>query len=300
MRLSCRAPMAFRAHFRARPFFTRSLILTLLVTAGCMSSRREEELQRSLRSLEVKVGDVEKQLHMRDKNLDVVKNTTEDANRKVQSTKSDMDELRRQLSMTQGAIDELRVKMTRLQESGASKNSASVNEENVSASKAESDDALAQLERRLTRLELTMTPLVEQTSKDAKPKVSVKYKSAAEVSKLLGGAYVGKDYKKVILLATQLLASSAPSDQQEVAIEYRAEAFFQMQNYDKAALDFTEFLQRFPKSERRPRALLLCGDSFVYLKQLRSAKSYYSECVKNFPDRDECKASKERLDKLGV
>ena len=268
--------------------------------SACMSSRREEELQTNIRNLEVKISDVEKQLASRDRNVDALKNTTEDANRKVQTTKGEMDDLRRQLSLTQGALDELRVKMTRLQETAGSSAGKNITDDGAASGKvADLDDEMTRMERRVARLELSAAPAAERAQKE-KPKTALKFKTPGELNKSLAAAYVQKDYRKVVTAASDIISSPAADDQKEIALDFRGRAYFQLQNYEKAAIDLTEFLEKYPKSDKRPMALLLAGDSFVYLKQLRAAKSYYAECVKIHPEREECKASKERLEKLGV
>jgi len=278
-----------------------ALCIALLGT-GCMTSRREEELQSDITRLERKLSEVEKQLLLRDRSIDSVKSNTEESNRRVQSTKSEIEDVRRQLALTQGAMDELRVKMSRVQETaGTNLPEQSAGSEGLDGRVAQIDETTLTLDRRLTRIELLAAPLLEKNTKD-KPSANAKptkYKTAGELSRTLGSSYSQKDYKKVIATANDVLTARASTEQQEVALEFRGTAFFQTQQYEKAATDFTEFLDRFPKSDRRPRALLFAGDSFVYLKQTRTAKSYYSECVKIFPERDECKAAKERLDKMG-
>ena len=279
--------------------------LASLGLAGCMTSRREEELQANILRLERKLGEVEKQILVRDRTFDSVTSTTEDASRRMQSAKNEVEDLRRQLSLTHGAIDEVRVKMTRVQE--VSGTTLPESDESLNGKVTTLDDAVTTLDRRVTRMELLAAPLIEKQQNDkpasgaagAKGAKTAKFKTAGELSRSLGAAYAQKDYKKVIATANDVLQANAGNDQREVALEFRGTAFFQTQQYDKAAVDFTDFLERFPKSDRRPRALLYAGDSFVYLKQNRTAKSYYAECVKLFPERDECKASQERLDKMG-
>ena len=281
-------------------------VVAVAGATGCMSSQREEELQSNILRLERKLSEVEKQILVRDRSFDTVKTTTDDANRRVQSAKNEVEDLRRQLSLTQGAIDELRVKMTRMQESSGTNLPAS-GDGGLDAKVAAIDEAVTNIDRRVTRVELLAAPLIEKQQNDkpssgalgAKGAKSAKFKTAGELSRSLGGSYAQKDYKKVIATASDVLSARPGGDQQEVALEFRGTAFFQTQQYEKAATDFTEFLDRFPTSDRRPRALLYAGDSFVYLKQNRTAKSYYAECVKLFPERDECKAAKERLDKMG-
>lgn len=277
-----------------------SLMVFSASLPACMSSRREEELQGNIKALEIKLLEVEKQILTRDRNIDVMKSSTDDANRRVQSTKGDMDEFRRQLSLTQGAIDELRVKITRLQENSSS--STSIKEENAGPgpvlNSGLSDETISALERRLARLELAAANYLNKDTHE-KPKSPVKFKSAAEAQKTIAAAQGQKDYKKVIQLSTALMASDAPADQQEIALVYRGEAHFHLQQFEKAALDLTDYLEKYPRGEKRNRALLFTGDSFFYLKQSKAAKSFYAECVRTHPEKEECKAAKDRLDKMG-
>lgn len=282
-------------------------ILACGLATGCMTSQREEELQANILRLERKLSDVEKQILVRDRSLDTVKSSSEDAARRAQSTKGEIEDVRRQLALTQGALDELRVKMTRMQETaGANLGETSVGDSGADAGKiAAIDDNVLSLERRMTRLELLAAPLIEKHQNDKPaPKRGEAgkgqgFKTAGELSRTLGSSYSAKDFKKVIAKASDVIEARPGNDQLEVALEFRGTAYFQTQEYQRAATDFTEFLDRFPKSERRARALLFAGDSFVYLKQNRTARAFYSECVKTYPERDECKAAKERLDKMG-
>ena len=95
-----------------------------------------------------------------------------------------------------------------------------------------------------------------------------------------------------------MLASGLGADYKETALMFKAEAAFSSENYKASAADFGEFLRKYPNSDRRPRALLLAGDSHVYLKQLDTAKVQYKECVDKFAKKQECVAAKERLERL--
>lgn len=264
-----------------------------LLFVGCLTSKREEELRNSIHLLETRVAELQKQLEVKDKSISTVKTEAETTHRNVQATKTDLDEMRRELSLTQGAIDELRLKMTRLQEasanSGAPTGSGNVNDEHALT-----------LHRKIALADIQLRALRDELHSGSKKGKTQKYKSAAELTKTLVGPFVKKEYKKVIQLASSVIDGGAPADQVETALSFRGESYFATQNYDHAAQDFSEILIRFPKSEKRARALLMSGDSFVYLKQPYAAKSFYAECVQSLPEREECKASKERLDRLGV
>ncbi|MFZ9520926.1 MAG: tetratricopeptide repeat protein [Silvanigrellaceae bacterium] len=271
----------------------------LMLLPACMTSKREEELNAQLKALEVRMIEMEKQVQVRDRTFDVVKNTTEESSRKVLTAKSELDEVRRQLSMTQGAIDELRVKMARVQEGATNSglNAKSLSDDSSVLRLSELDDWQNKVEKRLTKAELLAKDAHETTGKEKK---NIAIKNRDELAKMLSSAYSQKDYAKVIRLASGVIGNSTSEPMKTLAMEFRAEAQFQLRNYGKAALDLMEIIEKYPSFERKPRALLLAGDSCVYLKQLRAAKALYAECVRQFPDKEECKASKERLARLGV
>lgn len=275
------------------------IALSVFSATGCMTSKREEELREQIKSFEVRIVEMEKQIQLRDRTVDAVKDSSEESGRKYLTAKNDLDELKRQLAMTQGAIDELRVKFSRVQEGTTSSglNAKPLNDETSSTRLSELEDWQSKIEKRVTKAELTANVAMETSPKT---KVTLTVKSPAELAKVLGGAYAQKDYPKVVKLASNVINNSNSEPLKTLALEFRAEAQFQLQNYERAAIDLIEIIEKYPNFERKPRALLLAGDSCVYLKQLRAAKALYTECVRLFPEREECKASKERLARLGV
>lgn len=259
-----------------------------LITCGalaflpaCITSSREEALRTDMKNLELKIVDLQNQQTSRNSKV-------------VQGTKSEMDEMRRQFSLIQGAIDELRVKTSRLQE-GTGKR---IQEDTSSGKVSEVEDRMAELEKRLIRVELALSTKEKSTSIKAAPKG--KYKTAADLQKAINGLLANKDYKGIVNTTSAVIEAKYANDFQEVALYARGDAHFSTQKWEDAAADLTDYLQRFNRNDKRPRALLLAGDSLVYLKRFDNAKNYYSECVKKFPEREECKASQERLEKLGV
>ncbi len=270
-----------------------------VMTTGCMTSKREEEIRALLETYEKRILSMEKQLQLRDRTVDAVKDSSDASSRKFLSAKNDLDEVKRQMAMTQGAIDELRVKFARVQggETGSGLDAQPLNDDTHGTKLAELDEWKQRVEKRITKAEL-LAKIAQNAN--PKPRSKLKVKSPAELAKVLSAAYAKKEYSKVVKLASGIIHSSKNESMKTLAMEFRAEAQFQLQNYDLAAVDLFEIIDKYPSFERKPRALLLAGDSCVYLKELQAAKALYTECVQQFPDKEECKASKERLARLGV
>lgn len=289
---------AERGQHEARAALAARVALLALITfgagTGCITSAKEESLRRSITQLEGKVQVLEKSLAERDEKIKTIGSKAD----YVENASSGLEDLRRQMGLTQGAVDELRIKFTRLTEAGAVPGAAPGQESSLGESSLPPEGA-QDIERRLAALELAIEQMsgakVQPASKAEKPA----YKSTRDLTKAIGGQFAQKNYTKVNELADAVLASDLDASYKEIAQLFKAEAAFASENYKGAALEFSNFLTRYPGSERRARALLLAGDSFVYLKQFDTAKSYYRECVQKFPEKQECKASKERLDRLG-
>lgn len=271
------------------------ILLSCVLFVGCITTRKEEEMRASIQALERRMAEMNSSLP---KNLENVKNEAENAQKRMQANRSELDELRKEIALSQGAIDELRVKFSRVQESSAQLSDGTAPVGNTGNKGLE--ETVAELSSRVARAEMLLQNIKERSEQKKDPKTKAKYKNANELGKALAAAFVAKDYKKVVSIATPVIDANASKEQLELAYQFRGEAHFALQNYERAASDFTEFVDRFPKSDKKARALLMTGDSFVYLKQPYVAKGFYSECVKKYAEREECKASKERLARMGM
>jgi hypothetical protein len=275
--------------FRRLPFCAL-LLSTIFSNTACMSSAREENLRGEINKLRM---DLHQELaKVQESTLGTVRSTTEDASRKVQGAHGEVEDLRRQLALTQGAVDELQTRFARVSDIAT----RSANTQDVAIRLSEIEESLEKSQR---RIELLLMQDIKRES-GLKSKTSLKYKTADELEKAFVSLFASKEYKKTLVLANQVLAADVSPGFVELALRFRAEAAFAQQDYFDSAYDFGDFVERFPKSSKFPRALLLAGDSFVYLHKFKVAKSFYQECVRVASDREECRASRERLAKLPV
>ncbi len=263
------------------------IALGVISAAGCMTSKRAEELDGKISQLRVDMG--YEMAKVREAAMGSVRSSTEDVSRKTQGTKNEMEELRRQLALTQGALDELETKFSRYS-SAIKNNSPSADDAAIRFSEIEY--VLEKLERRMERFQL------REENAGVPGKLPAKYDTAEKLEKALSQAFTQKDYKKVQTISSQVLSAHPSVALSELALRFRGEARFAAQDHAGSALDFSEFVDRFPRSSKYPRALLLAGDSYVYLRKFRVAKSFYTECSRVASEKEECKVSKERLAKL--
>jgi tetratricopeptide (TPR) repeat protein len=123
--------------------------------------------------------------------------------------------------------------------------------------------------------------------------------SLADITKSLKSAFDQGNYKQTLELSNTVIhAIETTDDMMQLALEYRAESKFKLRDYKGAAIDLSNYIELFPNTNKYPLALLLAGDSYVYLKNNSMAKSYYQECAKSYSNLAEGKAAAGRLAKL--
>ena len=167
--------------------------------------------------------------------------------------------------------------------------------ERDTSSSADAELLVNELQERITKLELRLA--AGGTASNVKamkiPKVAALKKTFSKNQRL-------KKFKKSISYASQVLAQPEVTQQQkEVALYFRAEAYFHSKKFSNSAVDYSEFIESFPQSEYLARALVLGGDSFFYIGKKDFAIKYYKQCVNKFPESAEANSSKERIKKIG-
>lgn len=278
--------------FYTRLFIKSSLVASsLFLITSCMSSTRQEELDAKISRLQDKVDRL---------------------SNKDMSSADNLDTLQNQLQIAQGNIDELNVRVKRIEESaginqvapaGNAQNSQTVPDRNAQSSQAapaENTEALsadgenADQDQKKKTLKKASTETHISSTRTGKLPHNIK--TAADADSVLKEEFENGNFKKVISTSSAILnAKGATKSMLATALDYRGESQFQLRNYHAAANDLSAFIGMHIKSTRYPRALLLAGDSFVYLKKNSVALPYYQECAKNYRSRPEGKAAASRI-----
>lgn len=270
------------------------LISSVLVFAGCMSSEREEALRNEISSLRLELSGLRQTVDTRTSSVDKLKNSTDSSVRWVQETKATIEDMRQEVRVLRGSFNELNVRLERAEkgaQGGAREDSVSlVLRDEIAAL----NKRIAVLERGVLRATLPQEP--RQSTK--KGKLSL---SPDSLSAKLRSDIDDKKLEAAVNLASQYLAEGDDDPKfAEVALRYRGEALFNQRRFDRAAADFLEFLDRFPKSDMRGVVLLWAGDAFVLQKRLDVAKGLYVECQEIAPPESDLRKNvDERLRRFG-
>ncbi len=276
--------MGFKKTSAKRIFLGTFLFIGILPLQGCITSERQDQLQKN-------IDKVQSQLNKIQNNVQQLSNSEQNLN----ASQIDLQSLKDQLQLTQGDLLELKNRIKHIEET-AGAGSTTVAPDVVNLNHTNNSD-ISSLQKRLSRVELLLNDNLFSNTRKGKLPVKIKNQTVLEDS--LKTWLDSGDFKKVILISTQVLnAQDASQSMLGIALEYRGEAKFQMKDYRGAALDLGLYAEKFPKQSRSARALLLTGDSYVYLKNSAAAKFYYQECAKNYGSTAEGKAAADRLGKL--
>lgn len=122
-------------------------------------------------------------------------------------------------------------------------------------------------------------------------------KPATEPKELLeqGRAQLGAgNFQGAVDSLSKYLGSSKAA-QAEEATFLRGEAYFALNDYKKAIVDYSKFPEKYTRSRRMPTALYKIGQSFEALGMKDDAKGFYQELVDKFPASAEAKKAKPKL-----
>lgn len=262
----------------------RALALSLVLSA-CITPKEKKDMQNDMFTMQTRLLSLERSLTDTSKEA---KNTGESAAKRVASAQADVERTNRDIQQMKGEIDALKVGVTTGRMPGS-------NEEGTVG------DQLQQLTERVEAIEQSQEELMQALKKaglntgksKAKDKDKDDKKTIAS-AKDLQQAYDAKHFKQVLEEAPKILKKADGKDKQ-VVIFLQAESLFKLGKMREAALKYNDYLETKPNEKQIPLTKMRIGDCFRHLGDAETAKVYYEELIKEFPDSAEATKAKERL-----
>lgn len=270
-----------------------SSFLVLSVLSGCMTSAKEKSLQKDIFNLQTRLLQVEEKLSNKEKNEDAA-DTME--RKEIATVAMDMQRIEQELNKIHGDIDALKVGVETGQMPGSS------DEPKPGSVAAQIIDILS----RLDELETAQADLIAAIKKagvssKASNKSSKKKKKSTSKSKSVREvrADFNKKRYRYVVEAVPVTLKKVRTKKTKSELEFlEAESLYKLGRLREAALKFNEYAESYPKSKQVPHAMMRMGDCFRHLNDRSTAKIYYQEVVKKYPDSDQAKASREHLEKI--
>ncbi len=252
----------------------------ILALSACITPKEKKDMQGDIFNVQTRLLNLERNLTDSSKKAEA---TGENANKRLANTASEMDRVNHELQQLHGDIDALRVGVATGQMPGGD---ASAQENSVAAT-------LAKLSERVESMEQAQEELLDALKKAGLTSKKKAHKSLSGPQDL-EQAYNDKHYKQVIEDAPKVLKEAGGSDKEQVRF-LLAESYFKIGKMREAALKYNEFLEGKPSAKLVPTVKMRIGDCFRHLGDVATAKVYYEELIKEFPDSDEAAKAKERL-----
>ncbi len=260
--------------------------LTLGFLNSCVTPSQRDAMQKEISSLKYELRNVNNGLKTQTKQTEQNLKTT-------LTSQSEVEQLQAEISENAGNLDALKMQLDRIEKMAS---------EIAQKSQLKFDETAKTLLDVQTQLAFFTTQNTYPETKvypSQKIKDSFNPKSLKAMEQILKYDYERGWYKNVILKSSMVIqASNVKADMLESALKFRGEAKYKLLDYAGAVTDLTHYLEMNSKGLKKSRAMLLLGDSYVFLKQNIAAKAYYTECAKTFANNKEGIACAQRLKQL--
>lgn len=252
--------------------------LVILSLGACVTPSEKRGMQNDIFNVQTRLLNLERQLSDTGKEA---KTSSETTQKSVASTQANLDRITRELQQLHGDVDALRIGVVTGKLPGAESQEGSV------------ADTLAKLAERLDAIEQSQEELL-QALKKAGLKNSTKKPKALSNAGDLQSAFDDKKYKQVVDEGPKVLKDAKDGDKEQVRF-LLAESYFKLGRMREAALKYNDFIDSKPTNKYLPLAKMRIGDCFRNLGDASTARVYYEELIKEFPNSEEAAKAKERL-----
>lgn len=262
-------------------FFRLLMCWLVLVSAGCITTKKEEQLRSDLFQVLTRLLALEKKLG------DSSSIGGKANSKRIASASASLQKMERDISMLRGEIDTLKRGFETGDVPGQASDTPSVGK------------TLREILVRLDNLDSSIAGLQEEMENgDTKssatgsgPSQRKAMTSIAQVQK----AFDKKRYRHVVDDAKPLMLKAKGKKRQELHYLY-AESLYKLGKLRDAAIQFSDFVDSKPEEKYLPHSKLRVGDCFRHLGDFAAAKLYYEEVVLVYSKAPEAKLAKERLE----
>lgn len=281
-------------HVRQTGCVSAGVLLVLIAGIGLSGcATRRDVTTIDTRISEIELRDAEER--RRREEFARSREATEQALRQqAASTRAQIDEVREELRAQGGRIEEL-------QHSLRQQGSAGENGDRLKEKLTRLEEQNTYIAQRLQRIEqhLKIEPPAAPGSRikpeGTPPKAAA---SEAEVYAKARQAFEKGDTAAARKGFDEFLMVYPSSDNADNAQFWVGETFFQEKQYEKAILEYQKVIEKYPRGNKVPAALLKQGLAFLGLKDRVNSRLIFEEVVRKFPNTSEAKTASEKLKEL--
>jgi tol-pal system protein YbgF len=285
--------MATRSHRLKNWQWPLWFFLLAALVQGCATRRDVTTIDTRLSEIELR----ESEERRRREEIVKAREANEQSLRQMSaSLRAQIDELREEVRGLAGRVEELEYSLR--QRAGSSEGGEKPREEKVSRL----EDASSLHAQRLARIEehLKLEPILGgvKTESKIKPETTAKIPSEEELYNRAKQAFdqgntaqARRGFEEMI----QRYPNSANADNAQFWI---GETFFREKSYEKSILEYQKVIEKYPKGNKVPAALLKQGHAFLALGDKVNSRLIFEELVRKFSQTPEAKTASDKLKEL--
>ncbi len=280
------------------------LLIAAVLAAGCVTKDDIIVLDERIFRLEQRQKEMENRLGNLSGTEDRVDAMVQDANRQSQG---DIQGIRGQLADFQAENEALREEVQKL--TGRIEEAEFHLQQRTEGRQQAGDRIESRLERideattentdRIRQLEQYLSLERERAAQAAAPPTAPAAEpTEAELYKNAKAAFDQEKYAEAREIFEQLLKRFPDSQQADNAQFWIGETYYREKWYEKAILEYQKVIEKYPKGNKMPAAMLKQGYAFDQLGDSSNARLVLKELVRKYPDTNEAKIAQEKLQKL--
>jgi tol-pal system protein YbgF len=276
--------------------YWKPIILMLMVlasAAGCATRREVTTIDSRLSEMELR----EAEEGRRRDDIAKAREANEQGLRQMSaSLRAQIDELRDEVRGLRGRLEEVEHSVRQKPASGET------GERPREDKLTRLEDANTQLSRRLSRIEenlkLEPIPAGPKAESKIKPESSARLPSEEELYNRAKQALDQGSMAQARRGFEELLQRYPNSASADNAQFWIGETFFREKAYEKAILEYQKVIEKYPKGNKVPAALLKQGHAFLALGDKVNSRLIFEELVRKFPHSAEAKLASDKLKEI--
>ena len=251
---------------------------------SCITPNEKKQIRKDVFDAQARILHLESLLNASNKG-------GSESNKRLANTSASLDRMTRDLQMLRGDIDGLRIGVITGQMPGISEENA---DKSIASTLTDLSERIEQLEKSQDEL---LAAIKSSGSKKSRKKSTPKVRTPMTSANSLKSSFDKKRYKHVVEDAPKVLKKSSGKDKEQTLYLF-AESLYKLGKVREAALKYNDFIESRPSNTFLPSAKLRMGDCFRHLGDSDTAKLYYDELIREFPDSSQAGKAKEQIAKL--
>jgi tol-pal system protein YbgF len=261
--------------------------------AGCATRRDVTTIDSRLSEIELR----EAEDRRRRDEIGKAREANEQALRQMSaSLRAQIDELRDEVRGLRGRLEEMEHSLRQKPASGEAAGSPREGQ------LTRMEETSAQLAQRLARVEehlrLESAPAAPKAVSKIKPESSAKVPSEEELYQRAKQAFDQGNPAQARRGFEELIRHHPNSANADNAQFWIGETFFREKAYEKSILEYQKVIERYPKGNKVPAALLKQGHAFLALGDKVNSRLIFEELVRKFPQSAEAKLAADKLKEI--